>query len=55
MVKNTIRKRTLEDTSADVCLLFLYCMGGGLVQVLGIGEAEQLSYGLLFLEDLGAG
>jgi len=30
-------------------------MGGSLVQVLGIGEAKRLSYGLLFLEDLGAG
>jgi len=30
-------------------------MHGGLVQVLGIGEAEQLSYDLLFLEDLGTG
>jgi len=30
-------------------------MGGSLVQVLGMGEADRLGYGLLFLEDLGAG
>ena len=26
MVKNTIRKRTLEDTSADVCCFSIVCM-----------------------------